>query len=69
MVMGWFSVRERGLAMGTRQTAQPLGVALAAVALPSLADRHGPEIALALPAVFCAVMALTVVVVVRDPPR
>ena len=69
MVMGWFSVRERGLAMGTRQTAQPLGVALAAVALPTLADRHGPEIALALPAALCALMALIVVVVVVDPPR
>ena len=30
MVMGWFPVSERGLAMGTRQTAQPIGVALAA---------------------------------------
>ena len=31
MVMGWFPPRERGLAMGTRQTAQPLGVAVAAL--------------------------------------
>src|SRR5262245_24140380 len=28
-VMGWFPIHERGLAMGTRQTAQPLGVAVA----------------------------------------
>jgi MFS family permease len=69
MVMGWFSVRERGLAMGARQTAQPLGVALAAVALPTLADRHGPEIALALPAACCAFMALAVMLIVVDPER
>jgi sugar phosphate permease len=69
MVMRWFSVRERGLAMGTRQTAQPLGVGLAALALPTLAERHGPELALLVPAVLCAVMALAVVVVVADPPR
>ena len=42
VVMGWFPVHERGLAMGTRQTAQPLGVALAALVLPSLADGVGP---------------------------
>ena len=37
VVMGWFPAHERGLAMGTRQTAQPLGVALAALGLPPLA--------------------------------
>jgi sugar phosphate permease len=68
MIMGWFSVRERGFAMGTRQTAQPLGVALAAVALPSVARRHGPEVALVLPAGFCAVMALAVTLIVVNPP-
>ncbi len=37
VVMGWFPREERGLAMGTRQTAQPLGVAVAALVLPPLA--------------------------------
>ncbi len=69
MVMGWFSVRERGLAMGTRQTAQPLGVAIAALVLPPVADQHGAHIALLVPAAFCAVMALLVLVIVIDPPR
>ena len=50
VVMGWFPVHERGLAMGTRQTAQPLGVALAALALPSLAHAHGPYLAMLFPA-------------------
>jgi sugar phosphate permease len=69
LVMGWFSVRERGLAMGIRQTAQPLGVALAAITLPSLAAAHGPELALLLPAALCGVMAVAIVVVATDPPR
>jgi MFS family permease len=34
LILGWFGARERGLAMGVRQTAQPLGVGVAALALP-----------------------------------
>ena len=69
MVMGWFSVQERGLAMGTRQTAQPLGVAIAALALPPLAHAHGARIALLFPAALCVLLAVAVFVVVADPPR
>ena len=69
MVMGWFPVQERGLAMGTRQTAQPLGVAVAALALPPLARAHGAHLALLFPAAWCAVSAAAVVLFVVDPPR
>jgi sugar phosphate permease len=69
VVMGWFPRHERGLAMGTRQTAQPLGVALAALALPSLARAHGADIALLFPAVLCALAAILVVGLVADPSR
>ncbi len=69
VVMGWFPVRERGLAMGTRQTAQPLGVAAAALALPSLARSFGVHAALLFPAALCALAALAVLVLVSDPPR
>jgi sugar phosphate permease len=69
MVMGWFPVHERGLAMGTRQTAQPLGVAIAALTLPPLADAVGPRAALWLPAGLCALAALAVWALVVDPPR
>jgi sugar phosphate permease len=69
VVMGWFPRNERGLAMGTRQTAQPLGVALAALVLPSLARAHGVHLALLFPATLCAVAALAVYVLVADPPR
>jgi sugar phosphate permease len=52
-VMGWFSVSERGLAMGVRQTSIPIAGALAAVTLPHLADAGGVRAALiALAAVY-----------------
>lgn len=69
VVMGWFPVAERGLAMGTRQTAQPLGVALAALGLPALAHAHGAHLAVLFPAGLCAVAAAAVFVLVVDPPR
>lgn len=69
VVMGWFPVHERGLAMGTRQTAQPIGVALAALGLPALAHAHGAHAALLFPAVLCAVAAALVLLLVVDPPR
>lgn len=69
VVMGWFPPDERGLAMGTRQTAQPLGVAFAAVGLPALGRAHGAHLALLFPAVLCAVAAVAVLLVVVDPPR
>ncbi|GAB3437741.1 MFS transporter [Actinophytocola sediminis] len=69
VVLGWFGARERGLAMGLRQTAQPLGVGIAAATLPWLAERFGFVPALALPAGLCLVSAVLVLVVVVDPPR
>ena len=68
LILGWFAPRERGLAMGIRQSAQPLGVAVAALALPSLAAR-GLAAALAFLGGFCLVAAAMVVAVVRDPAR
>jgi sugar phosphate permease len=68
LILGWFAARERGLAMGIRQSAQPLGVAVAAVALPSLATR-GLAAAFAFLGGFCLVAAAMVVAVVRDPAR
>mgnify|MGYP001810058944 CR=1 FL=1 len=40
-VMGWFSRRERGLALGIRQMSVTLGGALAAIALPLAATQWG----------------------------
>jgi sugar phosphate permease len=69
MIMGWFPRTERGLAMGIRQTAQPLGVALAGLVLPGLAAGIGAFPALIVPAAVCLVAAVLVGVVVRDPAR
>jgi sugar phosphate permease len=69
VVMGWFPPAERGLAMGTRQTAQPVGVALAALVLPPLARSSSAYAALLFPAGLCALAAAAVFVLVADPPR
>lgn len=69
VVMGWFAANERGVAMGIRQTAQPLGVGIAAVALPVLAEHLNFRIALLLPAALCLLCAVLVVALVIDPPR
>ncbi|GAA4858624.1 MFS transporter [Actinomycetospora straminea] len=69
LIMGWFDVEERGLAMGIRQTAQPLGVAAAGLVLPTLAAREGSLPALGWPALACVVCAVVVVLVAADPPR
>jgi sugar phosphate permease len=69
MILGWFSPQQRGAAMGARQTAQPLGVALAAVALPPIGHGAGLGWALAVPAALCIAVAAAVALYVVDPPR
>jgi sugar phosphate permease len=69
VVLGWFGARERGLAMGIRQTAQPVGVGIAGATLPPLAEHLGFTTAVALPAVLCLASAFLVWFVVVDPPR
>ncbi|ORW00916.1 MFS transporter [Mycobacterium kyorinense] len=68
LVTGWFPPHQRGVAMGIRQTAQPLGIALAALVMPELAKR-GLSAALVFPAVLCALAALASALSVLDPPR
>jgi sugar phosphate permease len=67
--MGWFSVENRGLAMGARQMAQPIGVAVAALVLPPLAQSYGVRSALIAPAVLCIVVAVGAAILLVDPPR
>ncbi len=69
LVVGWFPPQQRGLVMGIRQTAQPLGVGLGALVIPGLAHNHGVGFALLFPAAVCAVAALVCAVGVLDPPR
>src|ERR1700710_147273 len=69
VVVGWFPPERRGLAMGIRQMAQPLGVAIAAATMAVAADRAGIAAALWIP-VGAGVLALVLTaVLVIDPPR
>ena len=68
LILGWFPAAERGLAMGLRQTGQPLGVGVAALALPVL-GAHDPSGALIFLAAGCALAAVLIGVGVRDPER
>jgi MFS family permease len=69
LVVGWFPPQQRGLVMGIRQTATPLGVGLGALVIPVVAQDHGVSPALLFPAILCAVAALVCGVAVIDPPR
>src|SRR5574337_1753381 len=70
MVSGWFPSHQRGLAMGIRQTAQPLGVAIGALAMPELTEiEDGFFAALLYPAIECAVAAVASAIFLTDPPR
>jgi MFS family permease len=69
LVVGWFPPERRGLAMGIRQTAQPLGVGLGALVMPRVAESHGVGAALLFPAVVCAASAVVSAIWVIDPPR
>ncbi len=69
VVVGWFPKERRGLAMGIRQMSQPLGVTLAAVTVPQLAEAHGIRASLVAPIVLCAVLAVLCAVGIVDPPR
>ncbi|WP_428341165.1 MFS transporter [Mycobacterium sp.] len=70
MVSGWFPSHQRGLAMGIRQTAQPIGVAIGAMAMPELTEiENGFFAALLYPAIACAVAAAVSAVLLSDPAR
>lgn len=68
LVLGWFAGHERGRAMAVRQTAQPLGVAVAGLAVPPLAE-SGVPLALVLLGSFALAAAGLAAALVRDPTR
>ena len=69
LVVGWFPPEQRGLVMGIRQTATPLGVGLGALVIPRLAESYGVTVALLFPAAVCALAAVMCALGVIDPPR
>jgi MFS family permease len=68
VVIGWFPARRRGLAMGIRQTCQPLGVAAAAVTVPVLSAATGADTAFLLGALLTLLCAVACAVWIVNPP-
>jgi sugar phosphate permease len=68
-VFGWFPRDERGLALGLRQTAVPVGAALASFTLPPLAISSGVDAALYALAGLMLAAAVASAIWLRDGPR
>lgn len=68
-VFGWFPRDERGLALGLRQTAVPVGAALASFTLPPLASSAGIDAALYALAGTMFLAAIAAAIWLRDGPR
>src|SRR5207342_1354409 len=64
-IMAWFPASELGLALGVRQTAIPIGGALGAVLLPTLAATGGTRAAFLFLAGACAAGAAVAAIFVR----
>lgn len=69
IVVGWFPRSRRGLAMGIRQMSQPLGVAVAALTVPPLADRYGTWAPLALAGTLLAGLSAVCAFGIADAPN
>lgn len=69
VVIGHFPAHRRGLVMGIRQMAQPLGVGLASLTMPTLAEHHGIAAALWVPAIAAGVVGIGCGLLIVDPPR
>ncbi len=64
-VMHWFPAEERGLALGIRQTAIPVGGLIGALAVPAIANAGGTDAAFVFLAALCAAGALAGVLLLR----
>lgn len=67
-VFGWFPRAERGLALGLRQTAVPVGAAAASFSLPALAAATSVDAALLVMAGALMASAVAAAIWLRDPP-
>jgi ACS family hexuronate transporter-like MFS transporter len=69
-IIDWFPPRERGRAMGIKQTGLTLGGIVSATFLPSIAVAFGWRVALGIAGVVSLVSALAIALLYRDsPPR
>lgn len=69
VVVGWFPPERRGMVMGIRQISQPLGVAVASLTMPVVAEGHGVGAALVVPVALAALAAVACALTIVDPPR
>ncbi|WP_242616277.1 MFS transporter [Microterricola gilva] len=69
VVVGWFDRDRRGFAMGVRQIAQPLGVTVAALTVPTLAAGGGIATAVLPPLLLLTVLAVACWFGIVNPPR
>ena len=67
-VFGWFPRAERGLALGLRQTAVPVGAAAASFSLPALAIATSLDVALFALAGALVASSVAAALWLRDPP-
>jgi sugar phosphate permease len=67
-VMGWFTRAERGMALGIRQMALPLGGAVGSLALPRLAGAGGLQAALLTVSGIALMAAFAAVLLMREAP-
>lgn len=67
-IMGWFSRAERGMALGIRQMALPLGGGLASLSLPLVAHTGGLQAAFLVLSGVAMTAAITAGVLMRDAP-
>ncbi|WP_298445014.1 MFS transporter [Gordonia sp. (in: high G+C Gram-positive bacteria)] len=67
IVVGFFPADQRGTAMGVRQMAQPLGIAVLALTVPVIAATAGVAAALAVPVAVTAIGLLAVYFGIVDP--
>lgn len=67
LITGWFPPERRGLAMGIRQSCQPIGIGVAAIGVPALAAAGGVPAALSLGGALTLVGLVFCALVVRDP--
>ena len=67
IVVGFFPANQRGTAMGIRQMAQPLGIAVLALTMPAIASGVGVGWAMTVPAVVTVIGLIATVVGIHDP--
>ncbi|MFC4374880.1 MFS transporter [Nocardia halotolerans] len=69
LIVGWFPPDRRGVAMGIRQAAQPLGVGIGAITIPWVAQHHGIPAAMLVPSLLAGAAAIGCLVGIVDPAR